>query len=182
MGCRCNHQGGGGGLVTLAALALVGIGLGQGLAGKATAGVTAEGMLGKLHGLPSIQVAGPPSSKAARAVTWALRQRGKPYRSGAEGPGAFDCSGLTMAAYRAAGVALPCTAAAQERRGPRVAGSLKPGDLVFYASDSAPSGRHVALYLGGGRVVEAYATGQPVRVRPLRGERTSATRPSAGRG
>ena len=52
-----------------------------------------------------------PSPRAAQAVAYALAQRGKPYRWGAEGPDAFDCSGLTWAAWRAAGVAIPRTAA-----------------------------------------------------------------------
>jgi peptidoglycan DL-endopeptidase CwlO len=54
-----------------------------------------------------------PSPRAARAVAYALAQRGKPYRWGARGPDAFDCSGLTWAAWRAAGVAIPRTAAGQ---------------------------------------------------------------------
>jgi cell wall-associated NlpC family hydrolase len=112
--------------------------------------------------LPALRVpaspgAGPavgPSPAAARAVRFALRQRGKPYRWGAEGPGAFDCSGLTWAAWRAAGVTIPRTAAGQLAGLPRVKGRLQPGDLVIYRTNG-PSRRHVAMVVGRGRMVEA---------------------------
>jgi cell wall-associated NlpC family hydrolase len=91
---------------------------------------------------------------AARAVAFALRQRGKPYRWGAEGPQAFDCSGLTWAAWRAAGVTIPRTAAAQLAGLPRARGRLQPGDLVIYRTNG-PSRRHVAMVIGRGRMVEA---------------------------
>ena len=74
---------------------------------------------GRLPNLPTIRLpgrapaAGGDDRRAARAVAFALRQRGKPYRWGAEGPLAFDCSGLTWAAWRAAGVTIPRTAADQ---------------------------------------------------------------------
>jgi cell wall-associated NlpC family hydrolase len=93
-------------------------------------------------------------SRPARAVAFALRQRGKPYRWGAEGPGAFDCSGLTWAAWRAAGVAIPRTAAGQLAGLPRARGRLQPGDLLIYRSNG-PSRRHVAMVVGRGRMVEA---------------------------
>jgi cell wall-associated NlpC family hydrolase len=107
-------------------------------------------------------------SRPARAVAFALRQRGKPYQWGAEGPGAFDCSGLTWAAWRAAGVAIPRTAAAQLAGLRRVRGRLQPGDLVIYRTNG-PSRRHVAMVVGHGRMVEARnrATGVLTsRVRP----------------
>jgi cell wall-associated NlpC family hydrolase len=124
--------------------------------------------------------AGAPSPTAARAVTFALGQRSKPYRWGAEGPHAFDCSGLTWAAWRAAGVAIPRTAAGQLAGLPRVRGRLQPGDLVIYPS-RGPSGRHVAMAVGQGRMVEAPASGVPVRVTRLRGGFMGAVRPGAGR-
>jgi len=124
----------------------------------------------------------PARAVAARAVAYALAQRGKPYRSGADGPGAFDCSGLTMRAWQAAGVQLPRTAAAQYQAGRRVKrAELRPGDLVFYAS-SGPTGWHVGLVVGRGRMVEA--PGRHTRVRTAsinrRGYR-GAVRPSEGR-
>jgi cell wall-associated NlpC family hydrolase len=124
--------------------------------------------------------AGPPSPAAARAVTFALRQRGKPYRWGAEGPHAFDCSGLTWAAWRAAGVAIPRTAAGQLAGLPPVRGRLQPGDLVIYPS-RGPTGRHVAIAVGGGSVVEALGRSIPVRSTSIRGGWLGAVRPGAGR-
>jgi cell wall-associated NlpC family hydrolase len=109
-----------------------------------------------------------PSPRAARAVAFALAQRGKPYRWGAEGPGAFDCSGLTWAAWRAAGRTIPRTAAGQLAGLPRARGRLQPGDLVIYRTNG-PSRRHVAMVVGHGRMVEARnrATGVTgSRVRP----------------
>jgi cell wall-associated NlpC family hydrolase len=121
-----------------------------------------------------------PGSRAARAVAFALRQRGKPYRWGAEGPGSFDCSGLTWAAWRAAGVTIPRTAAGQLAGLARVRGRLQPGDLMIYAS-RGPSGRHVAMVVGRGRMVEALGRGIPVRSISIRGGWLGAVRPGAGR-
>jgi cell wall-associated NlpC family hydrolase len=120
-----------------------------------------------------------PAPRAARAVAFALRQRGKPYRWGAQGPHAFDCSGLTWAAWRAARVAIPRTAAGQLAGLPRAKGRLQPGDLVIYAS-RGPSRRHVAMVIGRGRMVEAPARGMPVRVTGLRRGWLGAVRPGGG--
>jgi cell wall-associated NlpC family hydrolase len=95
-----------------------------------------------------------PPPRAARVVAFALGQRGKPYRWGAEGPHAFDCSGLTWAAWRAAGVTIPRTAAGQLAGLPRGRGRLQPGDLVIYRT-TGPSRRHVAMVVGHGRIIEA---------------------------
>jgi cell wall-associated NlpC family hydrolase len=118
-------------------------------------------------------------SRPARAVAFALAQRGKPYRWGAEGPGGFDCSGLTWAAWRSAGVTIPRTAAGQLARLPRVHGGLRPGDLVIYRTDG-PTRRHVAIVVGQGRMVEARAHGIPVRSTRLRGGWLGAVRPGTG--
>jgi cell wall-associated NlpC family hydrolase len=131
------------------------------------------------------QAARPPAARgddswAARPVAFALAQRGKPYQWGAQGPGAYDCSGLTWAAWRAAGVAIPRTAAGQLARLPRVRGRLQPGDLVVYRSDG-PSRRHVAIVVGPGRMVDAPAPGVPVRVTGLRGGWLGAVRPGGTR-
>ncbi len=113
----------------------------------------------------------PPGTPApvAAAVDFALAQRGDPYVWGAIGPDAWDCSGLTQAAYAAAGLAIPRTAAAQWTVGTPVydLGLARPGDLLFSAgSDPGPGGApgHVALYLGGGLLVEAPHTGTVVQV------------------
>ena len=119
------------------------------------------------HLEPGVASAGPASPQAARAAAFALDQRGKPYRWGAEGPGSFDCSGLTFAAYRAAGVSLPRTAREQfHYGGPRVRGRLARGDLVFFRS-RGPSGWHVGLALDGRRMVEAPRSGAVVRIAPI---------------
>jgi cell wall-associated NlpC family hydrolase len=118
--------------------------------------------------------------RAARAAAFALAQRGKPYRWGAEGPHAFDCSGLTWAAWRAAGVTIPRTAAGQLAGLPRVRGRLRPGDLLIYRTNG-PSRRHVAMVVGRGRMVEALGRGIPVRSTSIRGGWLGAVRPGAGR-
>ena len=106
---------------------------------------------------------------AATAITFAERQLGKPYLWGGTGPDAFDCSGLVMMAYRAAGISIPRTSQQQWTSGPRINPSqVQPGDLVFFAGSdgtkTAPG--HVGLVIGGGLMIEAYATGFPIRVAP----------------
>jgi peptidoglycan DL-endopeptidase CwlO len=120
------------------------------------------------------------SPAAVRAVAFALAQQGKPYRWGAAGPGAYDCSGLTHAAWRAAGVAIPRTAAGQLNALPRAHGRLRPGDLLVYAT-SGPSRRHVAMVVGHGRMVEARGAGMPIGVHPIRAGWLGAVRPGGER-
>jgi len=106
------------------------------------------------------------------AVTFALSQVGKPYVYGGTGPYGYDCSGLALASWLAAGVHLPRTAAAQYYAGSHVPLSqVEPGDLIFWASDpSDPSTiYHVAISLGGDRTVQATETGQNVEVVSLWG-------------
>jgi cell wall-associated NlpC family hydrolase len=88
----------------------------------------------------------------AKAVQIAAYQKGDPYRYGASGPNAFDCSGLTMYAYRQAGKSLVHSAAGQYRQTVHFAKSRKrPGDLLFYSSNGRGSGiYHVAIYAGNG--------------------------------
>jgi cell wall-associated NlpC family hydrolase len=101
---------------------------------------------------------------AGVAVRFAYRQIGKAYRFAADGPDTYDCSGLTMASWRAAGVRLPHNAAMQWRAVRHVSrAELRPGDLVFYYRDI----HHVALYAGGARVIEAPQYGDVVSIRPL---------------
>jgi NlpC/P60 family len=140
---------------------------------------------GGLPDLPAIRLpgrspAGRDDARATRAVAFALAQRAKPYRWGAEGPHAFDCSGLTWAAWRAAGVTIPRTSADQLAGLPRARGRLQPGDLLIYRS-GGPSRRHVAIVVGRGRMVEALGRGIPVRSTSLRGGYLGAVRPGAGR-
>jgi len=113
---------------------------------------------------------GAPTSVVSVALDFARAQLGKPYVWGATGPDSFDCSGLTQAAYTAAGVRLPRVAQDQWFAGPHVdLGAIQPGDLLFWASDtSAPATiHHVAFYLGGGQILAAPHTGDVVKVEPL---------------
>ena len=101
---------------------------------------------------------------AGAAVRFAYAQLGKVYRFAAEGPDAYDCSGLTMAAWKAAGKALPHNAARQYRTvQPITREQLRPGDLVFYYRRVS----HVAMYVGDGRVIEAPQHGERISVRRL---------------
>jgi cell wall-associated NlpC family hydrolase len=101
------------------------------------------------------------SGGAGAAVAYALAQVGKPYCWGGSGPGCFDCSGLTMMAWRQGGISLPHSSGGQLSIGTLVPrGSAQPGDLVGYPG-------HVGLYIGNGRKVAATHTGDYVRNQPL---------------
>lgn len=101
------------------------------------------------------------SGRAGVALKYALKQIGDRYVFGAAGMTYWDCSGLTMRAYQAAGVSLPHSSAAQSRMGKSIPRSqLKPGDLVFFGRPVS----HVGIYLGGGRMVHAPRSGSRVKV------------------
>ncbi len=98
------------------------------------------------------------------AVRTALSELGKPYVWAASGPSSFDCSGLTMTAWAAAGVSLPHLASSQQSMGTPVDRSqLRPGDLVFFGSPAY----HVAIYMGSGMIIQAPQTGDVVKITPL---------------
>jgi cell wall-associated NlpC family hydrolase len=106
----------------------------------------------------------------ARAIAYAREQLGKPYQWGGIGPDSFDCSGLAMKAWRRAGVSIPRTSQDQWTRLPHVSRSqLRPGDLAFAAGadGTVTSPGHVVIYIGHGKVIQAYATGYPVEVSSL---------------
>jgi peptidoglycan DL-endopeptidase CwlO len=104
---------------------------------------------------------GPASGQAAVAVRFAYAQLGKPYQYGGAGPYSYDCSGLTMRAWGAAGVALPHNAAMQQSMIHSVsAADAQPGDLVFFGNPAY----HVGLYIGGGRMIAAPHTGTVVQI------------------
>jgi len=111
---------------------------------------------------------GPPpqlSGRAGEAVSYAMKQVGKPYKWGAAGPNSFDCSGLTMKAWEAAGITLPHNAASQWNSS-HVAhisrSQLAPGDLVFYSGLS-----HVGIYYGNNQIIHAPTTGKNVQIAPV---------------
>ena len=111
-----------------------------------------------------------PSSTAAAAIAFAVRQVGKPYQWGAAGPGAYDCSGLVYAAYAAAGIRIARTTYQWRQDGPQVPlTEIEPGDLLFSAgSDGTPANPgHVVMYLGGGQIIQAPQTGEDVQIDPL---------------
>jgi len=108
------------------------------------------------------------AAKRGRVVAYAKQAIGKRYRWGAVGPRAYDCSGLVLASYRAVGIRLPHSSRMQWRYGKRVSvRKLLPGDILFY---SRGSGRisHVALYVGGGKMVHASRRGVPVKMVKMR--------------
>lgn len=97
-------------------------------------------------------------------VAFAKAQLGKPYKWGAEGPYSYDCSGLTMQAWKRAGISIPRTSQEQWRKLPHVSlSSLIPGDLVVYYSNAS----HVGIYIGGGKVLYASHPGSDVHISNL---------------
>ncbi|ADU09729.1 C40 family peptidase [Micromonospora chalcea] len=113
----------------------------------------------KVTGCPTIS--GVVSSAAQTAIRVACQQVGDPYVWGADGPDAFDCSGLTQYAYKAAGISLTHFTGAQWNEGRPVSrADARPGDLIFFFSDL----HHMGLYLGNGLMVHAPRAGKPVNV------------------
>jgi peptidoglycan DL-endopeptidase CwlO len=123
----------------------------------------ARGTTGTTSATPSTAPA-PVSGRAAAAVQFAMAQVGDSYVYGAAGPDAYDCSGLTMSAWAAAGVGLPHSSTAQMGSGTPVSTSaLQPGDLVFYYSPVS----HVGMYVGGGMIVHAANPSTGVNMAPV---------------
>ncbi|MFI6425692.1 C40 family peptidase [Promicromonospora sp. NPDC050880] len=134
-------------------------------------------------------VVGPPTSGVSTgsadrgygAVAWARTRIGAPYLLGAAGPTAYDCSGLTMMSWASQGVDITRTSRSQYLAVGKVGyDALRPGDLIFYGSNPAdPSSiYHVAMYSGGGMMIEATLPGYPLAENPLR---LSGAMPYAGR-
>lgn len=135
--------------------------------------LTSSSKLGKAKGHRK------PSASGARALRYALKQIGKPYRFGAEGPGAYDCSGLTSRAWRKAGRSIPRTSQAQWKTLRHVSMKrLRPGDLVVYYRSAS----HVGMYAGGGKIVHAPRPGTDVKLAPVGAIPAvqGAVRPDAG--
>jgi hypothetical protein len=124
-----------------------------------------------------------PAAVQAAVVAFAYQVLGTPYRWGSDGrDGRFDCSGLTRAAYAAAGVAIPRVSRQQWYAGQRVSREqLQPGDLVFYAHDTMDpvTIHHVGMYVANGHMINAPHTGALVRFdRVDRPDFIGAARPS----
>lgn len=103
----------------------------------------------------------PVSGRAGAVLDYAYAQVGKPYKWGGEGPDSFDCSGLTMMAWRQGGASLPHSSQQQQQSVPAVSRSqIQPGDLLFFGSPV----HHVGIYAGGGKMVHASNSGEPVKV------------------
>jgi peptidoglycan DL-endopeptidase CwlO len=127
-------------------------------------GSSAAGCATTAGGVPQVMA---PNQAVATAIAFAEQQLGKPYQWGATGPDAYDCSGLVMMAYRAAGIDIARTSQEQWATEQQVpASQVEPGDLVFFAgADGTPtSPGHVGLVIGNGQMIEAYATGFPIRI------------------
>jgi cell wall-associated NlpC family hydrolase len=127
----------------------------------------------------------PAEDVAAAAVRYAYNQLGKPYQWGATGEqGFYDCSGLTQAAYKAGGLDIPRVSRDQWNFGARVwnAADLQPGDLVFYAYNTADPAtiHHVGMYIGAGNMIDAPYTGATIRITPfMRADYIGGVRPTA---
>jgi cell wall-associated NlpC family hydrolase len=114
---------------------------------------------------PGATYTGPTSTQAGKAVAFAYAQIGCWYHWGGTGPcgAGFDCSGLVQAAWAAAGVSIPRTTGEQWAALPHIAMSaLQPGDLIYYSGVS-----HVAMFVGGGYILDAPKTGEQVRKLPM---------------
>ena len=121
------------------------------------------------------------AAQGEAAVAWALQQVGKAYLYGGSGPDAFDCSGLTMRAWEAAGLRINRSSRDQYRQVYKITyDSMRPGDLIFWGDVPSDPGsvHHVAMYIGNGQIVEAPRDGVPLRVTAVR---WSNTMPFAGR-
>jgi cell wall-associated NlpC family hydrolase len=153
----------------------------QAAAALSSAGLSAAGLGAGLTapGLTTIT----PSTVGGAALAAADALSGAPYQWGGNGPGSYDCSGLTKAAYATVGIRLPRTAAEQYQSGPHVPLSqLAPGDLLFWASDpnNPATIEHVAIYAGNGQMMSADHTGDVVRLQPVWWNGyAGATRPGA---
>ncbi|MEE1931378.1 C40 family peptidase [Streptomyces sp. TRM 70351] len=104
---------------------------------------------------------GAASERGKKAIAYATAQIGKDYEWGATGPGTFDCSGLTLRAWEAAGTPIPRTSQEQWKQLDRVeVNDMRPGDLIIYKDDAS----HVGMYLGDGEMVHAPRTGRQIRI------------------
>jgi cell wall-associated NlpC family hydrolase len=138
---------------------------------QSSSGTTTGTASGSTSGSSTGSTATDSSSKAAEALAFARAQIGKPYVWAATGPDSYDCSGLTQAAWKAAGVSLPRVTYDQVNAGTTVAlADAQPGDLVFFYDDIS----HVGLYIGDGMMIHAPKPGAYVREESIYYDGTSA--------
>lgn len=153
----------------LAVAAAAGVGIAPGFTGQADAAASKSAHHGGKHSSPT----------AKKALKIAKTKKGSPYRFGAEGPKAFDCSGLTMYVYKKAGIKLPRTAAQQYQATWHIPTSRKlPGDLIFFGSGA--NKHHVGVYAGHGKMWDAPHTGSQVHLRKVYPGSVSYGRPKGG--
>ena len=120
-----------------------------------------QGTVNSGGGITNAVYAGPTGSQSDTAVAFVFKQLGCPYSYGATGPCSvgFDCSGLVSKAWAAAGITIPRDTYGQWAALPHISESaIQPGDLLFYNGIG-----HVAMYVGGGMIIDAPSAGQPVR-------------------
>ncbi|MCW2783638.1 MAG: NlpC/P60 family protein [Marmoricola sp.] len=133
-------------------------------AAKAARDKAAQAKGGSSNDDPAPPVGVATTASAARAIAFAEAQVGEPYVWAAAGPGSWDCSGLTMMAWRQGGVSLPHYSAAQYAEIEHIGvQDLRPGDLVFWGG-SPSTIHHVAMYLGNGMIIQAPHTGADVDI------------------
>ncbi len=128
-------------------------------------GQVEQGTVNGGGGVTSAVYTGTTSTQAGKAVSFVFGQLGCPYNYGGTGPcsSGFDCSGLVMSAWAAAGVSIPRDTYGQWAALPHVSESdLEPGDLLFYNGIG-----HVAMYIGGGMIIDAPTEGEPIRELPM---------------
>ena len=138
---------------------------GSSSSGSSTGGSSSGGSSSAPASRDEVRPAAPAGTAAQGAVAWALGRLGSPYVWAGEGPG-YDCSGLVMMAYRSQGIYLTHSSRVQYGQGTMVpVGAAQAGDLIFWSKNGTQGAiYHVAMSLGGGRIVEAPTVGIPVRV------------------
>jgi peptidoglycan DL-endopeptidase CwlO len=145
---------------TTAAAATV-VGVLPGTAAAAPAAPVAVAVTPIAKSVPPAHMFPPAPAARTTAVERALSKIGSPYRYGATGPNAFDCSGLVSWAFEKSGVSLPRTSRAMSKVGTPVSrDELLPGDLVFFYNPVS----HVGIYIGDGKIVHASNKKGPVKI------------------
>jgi peptidoglycan DL-endopeptidase CwlO len=158
---------------TAAAATVVGVLPGTAAADPAAPVAAAVTPIAKVAPSAAPPALSPAAAARSSAVELALSKIGAPYRYGAEGPNAFDCSGLVSWAFKKAGVSLPRTSRAMSKVGEPVSrDELRRGDLVFFYKPV----RHVGIYVGDGEIVHASNRESPVKVSDMENMKYNSAR------